>query len=279
MHIFDKNKLPYGLIRSGVAPDHQHMKFPPMKRFNSIFEQNAHRLLYFGNVDCAPLYSEGFFSTMGYSHLVLAHGHSRTRNLGFPTGNSVSAMDLVKLYNHGSEKLTPNFNLDPCRSLTIVGGGNVTLDLVRLILKTPEELSGVASRAFLDLKQRIDVQEINLLIRGPTLPSKMSTQALREISSIPGVKFDFFNADLLSAENGNRKDERLLKLMQEMQAMKPSSESHIRNLNFIYKTLPTAITKIDGKMFINLSKQTEGLLSKMIYNSPQENSILTDNVS
>ena len=47
--IFDRNPHPYGLIRTGVAPDHQAMK-KIMKDFKQVFDQNKERCNFFGNV-------------------------------------------------------------------------------------------------------------------------------------------------------------------------------------------------------------------------------------
>ena len=67
--IFEVLPVPYGLLRYGVAPDHQEMK-NPMEQFDELFEANKERLRFFGNVDFRLILSKSNLINE-YSHVIL----------------------------------------------------------------------------------------------------------------------------------------------------------------------------------------------------------------
>lgn len=143
----EKLPTPYGLIRAGVAPDHQTTKNVARK-----FEQTARResVQYFGNVEVERDVQMAELREI-YDAVVLAVGSAGDRYLGIPgedkEGVYGSAV-FVGWYNGH-----PDFrNLDPrldTRTAVIIGNGNVALDIARVLVKTRAEMeaSDIASYA------------------------------------------------------------------------------------------------------------------------------------
>jgi len=66
--IFDRNPHPYGLIRTGVAPDHQAMK-KLIRDFTTVFDQNRERCKFFGNVWVGDIEKSSDDYSLSQNHL------------------------------------------------------------------------------------------------------------------------------------------------------------------------------------------------------------------
>ncbi|MDV7241614.1 MULTISPECIES: FAD-dependent oxidoreductase [Rhodococcus] len=139
VHIFDRLPTPWGLVRYGVAPDHQHTKSA-----TRTFERMARR--------------PGVFFHLGVeigTHLthdeLLAHHHAVIYAVGAPADKrldipgedlpgSVSATDLVGWYNGHPDHTDHAFDLSTERAV-ILGNGNVALDIARILTRDVAELA------------------------------------------------------------------------------------------------------------------------------------------
>ncbi|XP_043820524.1 NADPH:adrenodoxin oxidoreductase, mitochondrial isoform X2 [Dromiciops gliroides] len=135
--IYEKQLVPFGLVRFGVAPDH-----PEVKNVINTFTQTAHstRCSFKGNVTVGRDVSVSELQE-AYHAVVLSYGAEDHRTLGIPgeeLPGVISARDFVGWYNGLPEnrKLAPNLN---CDTALILGQGNVALDVARILL-TPTEL-------------------------------------------------------------------------------------------------------------------------------------------
>lgn len=138
--IFDCMPVPYGLIRSGVAPDHQSIKGVSRRYENTSLNDNVR---FVGNVFIGKDVTVGELQEM-YDAVVLATGAPNDRKLGLAgeeLGNVFGSAAFVGWYNGH-----PNFaDLDPDLSgetAVIVGNGNVALDVARILAKSPDEFAG-----------------------------------------------------------------------------------------------------------------------------------------
>jgi NADPH-dependent glutamate synthase beta subunit-like oxidoreductase len=138
--VFDKLPVPYGLIRSGVAPDHQSIKAVTRR-----YEQTAlsEQVRFVGNL---AIGQDVTIAELGqlYDAVVLATGAPHDRPLGMPgenLGNVLGSAAFVGWYNGH-----PQFaGLDPDLSGTdvvVIGMGNVALDVARILAKTHAEFAG-----------------------------------------------------------------------------------------------------------------------------------------
>lgn len=197
--IFDRLPVPYGLVRYGVAPDHPGTK-AVARQFDRLFERE--------NVRFAGSFEIGLPGSASLAQLrdafdivVLATGLSADRPL---TGPGAS---LPQVY--GSGRLTRLINGHPDESadglelgerVTIVGHGNVAIDLVRLFLTPPERLRelGVDETVIAAIAAG-PVRHIDIVGRSRPLQAKFDTAMVRELASIPNVRF---RADGIGADAG-----------------------------------------------------------------------------
>jgi ferredoxin--NADP+ reductase len=137
--IFDRLPTPFGLVRGGVAPDHQGTK-NISRQFERTLGKEGVRFL--GNVSIGHDLSYEELKT-AYDVLVITIGALEDRTLGIP-GEDLDGVygsgRFVAWYNGIPEGRDLEPKLDGT-SLAIIGNGNVALDIARLLGKTPEELA------------------------------------------------------------------------------------------------------------------------------------------
>jgi NADPH-dependent glutamate synthase beta subunit-like oxidoreductase len=137
--IFDKLPSPYGLIRGGVAPDHQ-----TTKKIARAFEKTmvADNVRFLGNVEIGRDVSIAELEDI-YDALVLAYGAPYDNQLGIPgedKKNVFGSNAFVGWYNCHPEfiDLDPDLNV---AAVAVVGLGNVAIDVARVLAKTEKEMS------------------------------------------------------------------------------------------------------------------------------------------
>jgi len=138
--IIDRYPVPYGLIRFGVAPDHQSLK-AVSKRYDKVAEEGQVRFV--GNVTIGNDISADELLGL-YDAVILAIGAPHDRTLGVPgeeLPGVVGSAEFVGWYNGH-----PDFaNLAPPLGGThaaIIGNGNVALDCARILSKSRHEFEG-----------------------------------------------------------------------------------------------------------------------------------------
>ena len=165
--IFDMLPVPYGLIRTGVAPDHQSIKGVSRRYEQTALSQNVR---FVGNVKVGQDVSVAELQGL-YDAVVLATGAPRDRQLGVPgdhLANVHGSAAFVGWYNGHPEFAA----LDPDLSghtAVVIGMGNVALDVTRILSKTREEFAGsdIVSHA-LDRLMASGIRRIVILgRRGP----------------------------------------------------------------------------------------------------------------
>ena len=142
--VFDRLPTPYGLVRAGVAPDHQHTK-QIERLFSQIESQPGFR--YFLGVEVGKHVSHAEL-TARYHAVVYTVGAASDKALGIPGDDlpgSLSATDFVGWYNGHPDKQTLDVRLDaasnPSGRVVIVGNGNVALDCARVLAEDPDVLA------------------------------------------------------------------------------------------------------------------------------------------
>ncbi|HTY30761.1 FAD-dependent oxidoreductase [Mycobacterium sp.] len=177
---------PWGLVRSGVAPDH-----PKIKSISKQFEKTAEdpRFRFFGNVVVGEHVEPGELAER-YHAVVYAVGAQSDRALNIPgeeLPGSVAAVDFVGWYNaHPSfERSTPD--LSGARAV-VVGNGNVALDVARILVTDPAvlEQTDIADHALESLRP-CGVDEVVIIGRRGPLQTAFTTLELRELADLEGV--------------------------------------------------------------------------------------------
>ena len=151
--VFDTLPVPYGLIRTGVAPDHQSIKGVSRRYESTALSENVR---FVGNVTIGKDVTVPELQEL-YEAIVFATGAPHDRPLGIPgedLANVFGSAAFVGWYNGH-----PQFaNLDPDlsgKSAVVIGMGNVALDVARILSKTEEEFVGsdIVNHALDALKQ------------------------------------------------------------------------------------------------------------------------------
>ena len=151
--MIERLPTPWGLVRSGVAPDH-----PKIKTVSKVFEKIAKEPNFrlFANVE---LGKDVFLKDLRdqYDVVVLATGASKGRKLGISgeeLKNSLSAADFVPWYNAHPDYVDLDVDL-LSDTAVVVGAGNVAMDIARILAIDPSELdpTDVAEHALIKLKQ------------------------------------------------------------------------------------------------------------------------------
>jgi len=151
--MIERLPTPWGLVRSGVAPDH-----PKIKTVSKVFEKIAKEPNFrlFANVELGKDVSLKDLRDQ-YDAVVLSTGASKGRKLGIPgeeLTNSLSAADFVPWYNAHPDYVNTEVDLS-CDTAVVIGAGNVAMDVARILAIDPTELdpTDVAEHALVKLKQ------------------------------------------------------------------------------------------------------------------------------
>ena len=193
--IIDRLPVPFGLIRTGVAPDHQSIK-AVSRRYEKTNLGNNVRFV--GNVTVGEDITVAELQQL-YDAVVLATGAPHERELDIPGSDLrgvIGSAAFVGWYNGH-----PDFrDLDPpldARSVAIIGNGNVALDVARILAKTENEFVGsdIVGHA-LDALKSSQVEKITFLgRRGPhqiaMTPKELGELALLERARPVGEAEDF----------------------------------------------------------------------------------------
>ncbi|MCV7229108.1 FAD-dependent oxidoreductase [Mycolicibacterium komossense] len=243
---------PWGLVRSGVAPDH-----PKIKSISSQFEKTSldPRFRFFGNITVGEHVQTAELADR-YDAVVYAVGAQSDRPLSIPGEDlpgSVAAVDFVGWYN-----AHPHFEgIDPDLSggrAIVVGNGNVALDVARILVTDPKALAAtdIADHALESLHRR-RVDEVVVIGRRGPLQATFTTLELRELGDLDGMAnvdviidptdfADITDADLDAVPKGVRQNFKVLRGYSGRETT-PGN----RRIVFRFRTSPIEI-KGDGKV-------------------------------
>ena len=165
--LYDKLPTPFGLVRGGVAPDHQKIK-SVTKAYHKTAQNPNFR--FYGNVELGKhMHVEDF--TRYYHQICYTIGTQTDRKLGIPGEDlerSHSATEFVAWYNGHPDYRHLTFDLSQ-EKVAVIGVGNVAVDVARILCRTHNELSktDIADYA-LEALRNSNVKEVYMLgRRGP----------------------------------------------------------------------------------------------------------------
>lgn len=177
---------PWGLVRSGVAPDH-----PKIKSISAQFERTTAdpRFRFFGNVKVGEHVPAAELAAR-YDAVIYAVGAQSDRALGIPGEDlpgSVAAVDFVGWYNAHPyfDETAPDLT---CSRAVVVGNGNVALDVARILVSDPDALAetDIADQA-LDWLREHGVEEVMIIGRRGPLQAPFTTLELRELGDLDAL--------------------------------------------------------------------------------------------
>ena len=196
--MIERLPTPWGLVRSGVAPDH-----PKIKTVAKVFEKiaTAGNFRLFGNVELGTDVSIEQLNEM-YDAVVIATGSAVGKKLGIPGEDlpgSISAAHFVPWYNAHPD--FANFKIDlNCTTAVVIGAGNVAMDVARMLALEPSELdpTDTADHAIAVLKESTIREVVISARRGPEHAAFTSPE-LRELPKLEHTNVLMAKSDIEAA--------------------------------------------------------------------------------
>ena len=248
--VFDMLPVPFGLIRTGVAPDHQSIK-GVSRRYEKTAIGDTVRFV--GNIAIGRDVSIEELHSL-YDAVILATGAPKDRLLrieGSDAENVIGSAAFVGWYNGHPEFANLNPDLSG-RHAVVVGMGNVALDVARILSKTEDEFAGsdIVTHA-LDALRNSRLESVTILGRRGPHQIMMTPKELGELLQLERASPQVESADLppldddAVLEPGMRKS---VTLLREFAAIPPNihGEKPIA-IEFDFFASPKAIDVTDGR--------------------------------
>jgi ferredoxin/flavodoxin---NADP+ reductase len=241
--MIERLPTPWGLVRSGVAPDH-----PKIKTVSKVFEKvaTAGNFRLFGGVELGTDISIEQLQDM-YDAVVIATGSAVGKKLGIPGEDlpgSLSAAEFVPWYNAHPDFHGVDVPLN-CETAVVIGAGNVAMDVARMLALEPSELdpTDTADHAIDALKESAIREVVISARRGPEHAAFTSPE-LRELPKLEHTNVLINKSDIKAAitragdaiekENKSNLDAMLL-----ISEKEPTS--HDRTMKFQFLATPIEI--------------------------------------
>ena len=185
--LFERLPTPWGLLRGGVAPDHQEIK-----RLDEAFDRQTlgQGCRFLGNVEVGVNISHAELMEH-YTAVIYATGAQTDKSLGIAGEDlpgSSAATEFVAWYNGHPDYRGLEFDLSSRRAV-VIGNGNVAADVTRMLTLSPEQLerTDVADHALEALRESRIEEVVVLGRRGPAQAAFTSAE-LRELGHLEGVE-------------------------------------------------------------------------------------------
>lgn len=249
--LFDRLPTPYGLVRSGVAPDHQ-----GTKNVWRVFQRTLKRaeVRFLGNVELGRDVTLAELRAH-YDAVVLAIGAPVDRALG------VSGQDLVGVM--GSGPLTSWYNGHPdyasfvppiegAKAIAVIGNGNVAVDVVRVLGRSREEMLKTDLPAYAaDHIEKAELTDIYMIGRRGPAEASFTPVELRELGEMKDTVAIVNAAELpehihASDPKDQKLKEKILEILRGYSQNDPTSKK--RRLHIMFCAAPAEVRGVDGKV-------------------------------
>ncbi|MGW2272725.1 FAD-dependent oxidoreductase [Streptomyces yangpuensis] len=187
--VLDRLPAPYGLVRYGVAPDHEKIK-SLQGSLRTVLEDE--RIRFLGNVEVggAALPAQRLLEL--YHAVVYCVGAARDRMLGIPGEELAgvhSATAFVSWYSGHPDAAAEAFGLPGVDAAVVVGAGNVAVDVTRILARGAAELAPTdMPQPALGALAESGVRRVSMVARRGPSQGRFTTKELRELGTLPGVE-------------------------------------------------------------------------------------------
>jgi len=241
--LIERLPTPWGLVRSGVAPDH-----PKIKSVSKVFEKvaTAGNVSLFGNVEVGSDISLESLKDK-YDAVILATGSSIGKKLGIPgeeLANSLSAAEFVPWYNAHPDfaDLNPDLTSD---TAIVIGAGNVAMDCARMLAVDPSELepTDTASHA-LDMLKDSKIRKVYICARRSAEFAAFTSPELRELPDLEHTNVVISKSEIEGAiaRAGDTPEKHTKSNLDAMlNIANNESHPHERTMEFLFQHVPTSI--------------------------------------
>jgi ferredoxin--NADP+ reductase len=241
--IIERLPTPWGLVRSGVAPDH-----PKIKTVAKVFEKvaNEPNFRLFANVELGTDVTIEQLKEM-YDAVVIATGSALGKRLGIPGEDlpgSMSAAAFVPWYNSHPDFKDEEIDLS-CENAVVIGAGNVAMDVARMLALEPSELDSTdtADHA-IDAFKGSAVRNIVISARRGPEHAAFTSPELRELPKLEHTNVIIEKSDIEAAltrtgENPEKDVKSNLDAMLLIAEQEPTN--HARTMKFQFLATPIEI--------------------------------------
>jgi ferredoxin/flavodoxin---NADP+ reductase len=249
--IFNRFPTPFGLVRDGVAPDHQSIK-AVVRVFDKILADQ--RVRFFGNVTYGvDIHHQDLLQF--YDQIIYAVGAQADRRMGIAgeeMSNVFPALSFVGWYNGHPDYCDLPIDLSGARAV-VVGNGNVAMDVTRMLVLTPEALrkTDIADHA-LEKLRKSNLREVVLLGRRGAAQAAFTTPEIKELGKLEGVDVvvDPHNIELDPASLADIEADRTARANLECLRGYATRTVHTapRRITIRFLASPAEIVGVDGRM-------------------------------
>jgi ferredoxin--NADP+ reductase len=241
--VIDRLPTPWGLVRLGVAPDHENIK-AVSRAFEKIAAKPGFR--FFGNVELGSTVSHEELLQI-YDAVVYTVGAQTDRRLGIPGEDlpgSWAATEFVAWYNGHPDFQHLEFDLSHER-VVVIGNGNVAIDCARMLALTPEELAPTdTTNEAIDAINGAGVKEILMLGRRGPVQAAFTPPELKELGELAGAEpvvdprdLELDPASRCELEADRDRARRNFELLEEYAAREPEGKPRRIVLRFLVSPL------------------------------------------
>ena len=252
--MIERLPTPWGLVRSGVAPDH-----PKIKTVSKVFEKIAAdpNFRLFANVEIGSDITVTQLKEK-YDAVIIATGSSLGKTLGIPgeeLPGSLSAADFVPWYNAHPDYVNVNVPLD-CDTAVVIGAGNVAMDVARMLALEPSELdpTDTADHALATFKASA-VRDVYISARRGPEHAAFTSPELRELPKLEHTNVAINKSDIDAAivRAGAEPEKDVKSNLDAMLLMAESQKSeHERTMHFLFQHTPKQILgreRVEGVLY------------------------------
>jgi ferredoxin/flavodoxin---NADP+ reductase len=257
--LIERLPTPWGLVRSGVAPDH-----PKIKSVSKVFEKvaTAGNVSLFGNIEVGKDISLDALKAK-YDAVILATGSSLGKKLGIPgeeLPNSISAAEFVPWYNGHPDYV----NIDPDLSsdtAIVIGAGNVAMDCARMLAVDPTELDVTDTATYaIDALKKSNIRKVYICARRGAEHAAFTSPELRELPDLEHTNVVIEKSEIEGAisRTGAEPEKHVKSNLDAMLNIASNdSHPHERTMEFLFQHVPTSING-NGKVESVTFKTPEG---------------------
>ena len=252
--MFERLPTPWGLVRSGVAPDH-----PKIKTVSKVFEKIAtgENFRLFANVEIGKDLSVDQLQDR-YDAVIIATGSSLGKTLGIPGENlsgSLSAASFVPWYNAHPDFADVDVPLDS-QTAVVIGGGNVAMDVARILALEPSELdpTDTADHA-IDAFKKSGIRKVYIAIRRGAEFAAFTSPELRDLPKLEHTNVIIDEDEIASAiaRVGDSAEKDVKSNLDAMLFIAQNQKTeHERTIEFLFSHTPKEIqgsSLVEGVVF------------------------------
>ena len=249
--MIERLPTPWGLVRSGVAPDHPKIK-TVSKVFEKIAKESGFRL--FANVELGKDISLKDLRE-AYDAVVLATGSTTGRKLGIPgeeLSNCISAADFVPWYNAHPDFTNVSVDLNTDTAV-VIGAGNVAMDIARMLALDPAELEPTDTASYaLEVFKASKVRNVYICGRRGPEHAAFTAPELRDLPKLENtdvyIDSDQINQAVIRVDQMGEVEKDLRNNLEAMRLIAEHSKKGVdRKLNIKFLVAPKEI-KGSGKV-------------------------------